>query len=254
MPFDTEHTARQHDPEGYERFRRMHPDGFPDGVDAILGVKEGGGSEIQSLRFDSSLWTPERAKEWLKEHDFSMGAFEEAMHKTVQIVHASAPLRVLYAVVMEPETPDTYGDVIQPAEIQKAAHEFMRSRTLVVDHRIHPSDWPDGVDAIVASGPQGGVIVEEVRFDSSVWTEAKAREWMETNGFDHGRLDDGPITPDLVESFLAPNEITEMHGEQLSRPVKAGSWVIGAKLTQEEWEHRMEFTGVSFGGTASRDE
>jgi hypothetical protein len=76
MPYPKEHAARQTDPGQYDRFRRVHPDGFPEGVDAIMGIKEGK-SEIQTLRFDKDKWSPSEAKKWLKEHGFKT-TLEEA--------------------------------------------------------------------------------------------------------------------------------------------------------------------------------
>lgn len=75
-PYANQHTARQRDPADYVTFRRYHPDGFPDGVDLILGIKRGGGSETQSVRFDDAKWSKDRALAWLKEHDFSVSQFE----------------------------------------------------------------------------------------------------------------------------------------------------------------------------------
>ena len=71
MPFPNEHAARQKDPAQYEKFRRVHPEGFPDGIDAIFGMKAGEAkSEIQSLRFDRKKWTVEATRKWLKDHGF----------------------------------------------------------------------------------------------------------------------------------------------------------------------------------------
>lgn len=77
MPFANEHRARQANPDQFDRFRRVKPDGFPAGVEAILGFKGDGGSEIQSLAFDSSQWSAADAKKWLADHDFTT-ALEEA--------------------------------------------------------------------------------------------------------------------------------------------------------------------------------
>jgi superfamily II DNA/RNA helicase len=81
MPFPNEHAARQKDPGGFKDFRRGKPKGFPEGVNAIFGIKEGGGSEIQSIRFAKDKWTVERAKEWLKSNGFKTGV-EAAVKKS----------------------------------------------------------------------------------------------------------------------------------------------------------------------------
>lgn len=72
MPFANQHAARQTEPGKYDTFRRGHPSGFPAGVDVIYGIKSGK-SEIQSVRFDSSKFTVQQAKDWLKEHSFKTG-------------------------------------------------------------------------------------------------------------------------------------------------------------------------------------
>lgn len=82
MPYPNEHAARQAPPGNFERFRRTKPKGFPKGVSAIIGFKRGGGSAIQSLRFDKKIWTPKRARAWLKSHNFKTG-LEEAAAKGV---------------------------------------------------------------------------------------------------------------------------------------------------------------------------
>lgn len=57
------------DPSEFERFVRIHPEGYPDGIDAILGYKKDGSSAIQSFRFDKKKFTPAEAKKWLKDHN-----------------------------------------------------------------------------------------------------------------------------------------------------------------------------------------
>lgn len=92
MPYPNEHAARQTEPGGYRSFRRGRPEGFPDGVDAIWGIKPDGTTEIQSIRFDRSKWTPAKAKAWLKDHDFSLGDFTEATAKDVAMPLAKGRL------------------------------------------------------------------------------------------------------------------------------------------------------------------
>jgi hypothetical protein len=82
MPFANEHTARQADPGKFKTFRRGVPDGFPAGVSVVYGIKDGGGTVIQSLRFDAGKWPAEKAKAWLKDHGFMTGAFAAATGKT----------------------------------------------------------------------------------------------------------------------------------------------------------------------------
>ena len=49
-----------------------------DGIKFVIGFpKGGGGSEIQSVLFDSGKWTAESASAWLKEHDFKNSGVDE---------------------------------------------------------------------------------------------------------------------------------------------------------------------------------
>jgi hypothetical protein len=77
-PYPNEHASRQKPPEGFARFRRGELPGAPAGVSAVFGVRPDGAAEIQSIRFSRSKWTPARAKDWLSDHGFKTGGFEEA--------------------------------------------------------------------------------------------------------------------------------------------------------------------------------
>jgi len=78
-PYPNEHAARIKDPAQYDSFAREN-DELGNGIDAIYGIKEGV-SEIQSIRFDSSKYTPQQAKDWLDEHDFEYIKFEDAIEE-----------------------------------------------------------------------------------------------------------------------------------------------------------------------------
>ena len=69
MPFPNEHAARQLEPGQFKTFRRSSL-GFPKGIQAIIGIKENGKTAIQSLRFDKKVWSSDKAKKWLKAHNF----------------------------------------------------------------------------------------------------------------------------------------------------------------------------------------
>lgn len=76
-PFPNEHAARLHDPDKYVSFRRDNNAGGS-GVDFIYGILDGGGTELQAIRFDKNRFTPAEAKAWLSKHDFKAILFEEA--------------------------------------------------------------------------------------------------------------------------------------------------------------------------------
>lgn len=86
MPFPTEHAARLRQPGDFDpkSFRRKKITG---GVTLILGkLKGGGGSMVaQSVRFEKGTFTPDQARKWLKDHDYSPVSFEAA--STGEAVH-----------------------------------------------------------------------------------------------------------------------------------------------------------------------
>ncbi len=81
FPFPNEHAARQTNPDQYKSFRRFHPKDFPSGVDMIMGIKEDGSTEVQSLRFKTADdWSVERVEKWLRENGYSI-SIEPAVKK-----------------------------------------------------------------------------------------------------------------------------------------------------------------------------
>ncbi|HOQ61527.1 MAG TPA: hypothetical protein PKZ08_12960, partial [Vicinamibacterales bacterium] len=82
-PYPNEHAARQSDPSKYVRFGRQKDKGG-EGVDFIFGVTKDGKTELQSVRFDRSKFSPEQAKAWLKEHKMTVD-LEEAKAEEKQI-------------------------------------------------------------------------------------------------------------------------------------------------------------------------
>lgn len=53
-----------------------------------------------------------------------------------QLIKADAEKRLVYGIVLEPDTEDTQGDIISAGEIEKAAHRFLvASRTVGDSHR-----------------------------------------------------------------------------------------------------------------------
>lgn len=77
MPYPNEHSARIMEPSRFEKFRREN-DRFDKGIDVIWGIFKDGSIEIQAIRFDIKVFTPEKAKAWLQEQKYSPIKFEEA--------------------------------------------------------------------------------------------------------------------------------------------------------------------------------
>ncbi len=76
-PYPNEHAARLADPDRFDGFRRDN-DAGGDGIDFIFGLMDDGPSELQSIRFDSSLYSMAAARAWLSEREFDVIEFEEA--------------------------------------------------------------------------------------------------------------------------------------------------------------------------------
>jgi hypothetical protein len=85
LPFDNEHGARVLSPDVPHdgvASKQLAP-----GVRAILFIKDGK-SEIQSLRFDRTKFTPEEVRKWAADHAFNIVEFEEAKGKAEQSTNA----------------------------------------------------------------------------------------------------------------------------------------------------------------------
>ncbi len=79
MPFPNEHAARIRDPKGFDSVKRQN-DNFGSGIHAIFGVIAGK-SQLQSVRFDKTKFTPAEARRWMTEHDHKILLFEPATGK-----------------------------------------------------------------------------------------------------------------------------------------------------------------------------
>lgn len=101
MPFENEHACRVNDPDKYTRFRRQNGIGKVDGkrLDAIIGFKDGGGSEIQSFRYPlSEHWTATQARSHCREHN---GNFEAAKEEESMDIDTATVERGLYIAQLE---------------------------------------------------------------------------------------------------------------------------------------------------------
>lgn len=79
MPYPNQHAARLTDPDKYSEFRTFTPEGFPAGIQVILGIKDGK-TEFQAIRADKAKWSASKFKDWLAQNNFDPILFEPAMH------------------------------------------------------------------------------------------------------------------------------------------------------------------------------
>src|SRR5512141_1972147 len=90
MPYPSEHAARVKDPGAFDpnsfRSKNLKP-----GIRIIVGKLKGETSmSVQAYRFSVSDYTPEKAKQWLKEHNVSYISFEPAKGESV-VKHFGIP-------------------------------------------------------------------------------------------------------------------------------------------------------------------
>ena len=198
MPFANEHTCRLHDPAGYTRFRRQNGIGTVEGkrLDAIMGFKEGGGSEVQSFRYPlSEDWTASQARNHCREHKGSFEAAEGeatlsfyneilAMEKEIREREAEAmdaskrglaEAPVLYrsqgfikaaladgmVFVASEESEDRIGDVISVAGWETKQYEQNPVYLFGHDHTIPP------IGTVPKVWVEGKQLLNMVRFDTA---------------------------------------------------------------------------------------
>jgi hypothetical protein len=70
MPYKNEYAARLNQPSKYTTVRRQN-NKFGNGIDALFGIKKDGGTELQAIRFRTSVFKDkQQVKNWLKKHDY----------------------------------------------------------------------------------------------------------------------------------------------------------------------------------------
>lgn len=80
MPYPNEHAARIRDPDDFVRIRQIGGS-EEEGIRILGGPLKSdpeGSTETQAVRFKKDQWSPEEAKEWLREHDYEWIEFEPA--------------------------------------------------------------------------------------------------------------------------------------------------------------------------------
>jgi len=78
MPYPSEHAARIKEPGMFQK-GSMRSKELSGGVRLILGKLDNSTSmTVQAVRFDKNKWTTERARKWLKDHDYKYISFEKA--------------------------------------------------------------------------------------------------------------------------------------------------------------------------------
>lgn len=192
MPYPNEHAARMTDPSKYTKFRRFHPKGFPKGVDAILGIKKDGSSEIQAIRAKREAMSFSQFKNFLSEANMKPIKLEEAtIDKSVELFSTWTTIDVEKSIrAGEEETPKVYvSGVISSDAVDLQGDKiiqggmlwdyFLRRGWLNYEHKQGPENIlgvPTSVKAIeLPNGKQGTQVEGYLLMD-----RPKAREIAET--------------------------------------------------------------------------
>lgn len=139
-PFPNEHAARLHDPSKYVGFRRDNDAGGA-GIDFIYGILDGGGTELQAIRFDKNRFTSAEAKDWLSKHDFKAILFEEATEeRAVEDLEERAKIKVEIEIDTsdEPEMPETPEEIVAPEDVLMGEED--RKEAVKLEHRAANMD------------------------------------------------------------------------------------------------------------------
>jgi len=274
-PFPNEHAARQVDPKNFESFRRGHPEGFPDGVDAIWGITSEGTTALQSLRFAKDKFTPDEAKKWLKDHGFSVKGFEEATgeDESKEPEEETEEKRPSEEVSITQRARDAFPDLCHVCKVEPAAFDIALADQIdsaqsvclsCLDWRAEHKDVRFDIDILKVDEEKKvmiGIVLEPDEVDAQ--NDTIRPEIIERAGFnflaDFGKVGGtrlglmhkkfGDIGLELVMSWIALEDTT-ING----KPVKKGSWLMGVRATDDSiWQKvkRGDLTGFSIGGVAA---
>ena len=114
----------------------------PRGIKFVIGFKEEGGSEIQSVIFDQKYWTADKAREWLKAHDLHSGkldttdnTFRFRQHEPSEYVRfrTITPGKQVYKALRERNSWDVIQSAIRLAVTDKYQEE--------VNGAVQPTSW-----------------------------------------------------------------------------------------------------------------
>lgn len=100
-----------------------------EGVKFVIGFKEEGGSEIQSVIFDGEKWNEEKAKKWLKDHDLSHGKVDETSTGTLRFRQKEPSEFKRFRIVVPGEKKAALLDarmVVLASKLEKLASSFSR--------------------------------------------------------------------------------------------------------------------------------
>lgn len=166
----------------------------PRGIFAAAAVLEGarGGVDVPSsdqeeMKNHLTRYYNKMAEEF--EDESIKAPFEKSSHKeeemTKKIIKQDEEKRLVYGIVLEPETVDAQGDIISKEEIEEAAHFFMEnSQTIGKGHYMEAPAIPVQsyicpCDCIIGKNQvkEGSWILVVKIIDDDLWVEVKKGEY-----------------------------------------------------------------------------
>jgi len=131
----------------------------PAGVQFNIGFKPEGGSEIQSVVFDSELWDEEKAKAWLKDHDMVSGKMDQTKN-------------TLRFRQKDPEGYSRFRMITPGAQVSKAlkAKDSWSNVQRVIDSALREKFEERG-DSAMPAAPGGYVYVRDLFKDSAIFEQ-----------------------------------------------------------------------------------
>lgn len=134
MPYKNEHAFRIKEPEQFDSFSRKNNE-FGAGIHVIYGIKDNK-STVQSIRFATSKFTFQEAKDWMKSHDWTYIKAEEATGNKAYTVKCGA-CGVEFDYLSEPENhmgtvacPDCGSTVDQEGKVHKTGNKNIFNRLI----------------------------------------------------------------------------------------------------------------------------
>ena len=171
----------------------------PKGIQFSIGFKEGGGSEIQSVVFDSEKWTPEEARQWLKDHDMVSDKLDEKPN-TLRFRQKDPEGYARFRMI----TPGT-----QVAKALRAKDSWQRVQA-AVDLAVRQKYQPETTPGMIAASY---LFIRDF-FEDSVIVEQDGKTWRVD--YEVARDDNGELQVSLGEKM--PVEIVYQDVKKADAP------------------------------------
>jgi HK97 family phage prohead protease/HK97 family phage major capsid protein len=153
MPYPNEHSCRLNNPDKYDSFARKnceqkHEDKC---IDVIYGIKNEK-SEIESLRFDKNIWTPEAAYTVCKDRGGAFEAASSSKEDEKPFFKFTEPIQLksidddnwIIEGYASTDDIDSYGDKILPGAFEKTLPLYLKNPVLMLNHSLHQSQFGGG--------------------------------------------------------------------------------------------------------------